>query len=80
MPVAGRAKAGGRGRGGRLKTEARSLKDSVLAIDTRAFELIGKLRLKSEPSLSANGALFLNPGHRPGSLESNRVVRPEGPR
>ncbi len=54
--------------------------DSIFAIDTRAFELIGKLRLKSEPSLSANGALFLNPGHRPGSLESNSVVRPEGPR
>ena len=40
--------------------------DPVFAIDTRAFELIEKPRLKSGPSFSANGALSLNPGQRPG--------------
>ena len=40
--------------------------DSVFAIDIRAFELIEKPRLKARPYFSANGALSLNPGQRPG--------------
>ena len=39
--------------------------DPVFAIDTRAFELIEKPRLKSVPSFSAKGALSLNPGEPP---------------
>ena len=39
--------------------------DGVFAIDTRAFKLIEKPRLKSGPSFSANGALSLNPGEQP---------------
>ena len=42
----------------------------VFAFDTRAFELVEKLRLKSGAAFSANGALSLNPGHRPGSCEA----------
>ena len=44
--------------------------EPAFAIDTRTFELIEKPRLKSETSFSANGALSLNPGHRPGSCEA----------
>ena len=49
-----------------------NLVDPFFALDTRAFKLIGKPRIKSGPSFSANGALSLNPGQRPGSLESNK--------
>ena len=44
--------------------------DPVFAIDTGAFELIEKPRLKSGSCFSANGALSLNPGHRPGLCET----------